>query len=104
MQALEEEFKDRFGPPPEPVLNLFFQLRIKLAAEQIGLASISSESGQLVLRFPEGSVPAWVPELNGNVRTGKTALWMPYNPGADWREALSDLLQKLAAIVPQAVR
>ncbi len=104
VQALEEEFKDRFGPPPEPVLNLFFQLRIKLAAEQIGLASISSESGQLVLRFPEGSVPAWVPELNGNVRTGKTALWMPYNPGADWRQALSDLLQKLAAIVPQAVR
>jgi transcription-repair coupling factor (superfamily II helicase) len=104
VQALEEEFKDRFGNPPEPVHNLFYQLRIKLAAEQIGLASISSENGQIVLRFPDGSVPAWVPEVNGNFRIGKTALWMPYNPGDNWRDRLADLLQKLTGIVPQAVR
>jgi len=100
VQALEEEFKDRFGAPPDAVYNLFYQLKIKLVAEKIGLASINSENGQLVLRFPDGTLPAWIPELNGGVRAGKTALWMPYNLESGWQEALSGLLQKLA----QAVR
>jgi transcription-repair coupling factor (superfamily II helicase) len=104
VQALEEEFKDRFGPPPEAVYNLFYQLKVKLVAEKIGLASISSENGQLVLRFPDGSLPPWIPEMNAGVRLGKTALWMPYNPGADWQEALASLLEKLSTVVLQPVR
>jgi transcription-repair coupling factor (superfamily II helicase) len=100
VQALEEEFKDRFGPPPEAVHNLFYQLRIKLVAEKIGLASVTSENGQFVLRFPDGSLPNWIPELDAGVRIGKTALWMPYSPERDWQETLSNLLLKLS----QAVR
>ena len=71
VQALEEEFKDRFGPPPEAVYNLFYQLKIKLVAEKIGLASINSENGQLVLRFPDGTLPDWIPELNGRCTSRK---------------------------------
>jgi transcription-repair coupling factor (superfamily II helicase) len=100
VQALEEEFKDRFGPPPEAVYYLFYQLKIKIVAEKIGLASINSENGQIVLRFPDGNLPEWVPEMNGGVRAGKTALWMPYSPGSAWQEALANVLDKLA----QAVR
>ena len=43
VDALEAEFRDRFGEPPEIVRNLFYQLKIKLLAEQAGLASINSE-------------------------------------------------------------
>ena len=53
MNALREEFKDRFGPVPEQVENLLYQLKIKLRAEEIGLASITNEGEQIVLRYPQ---------------------------------------------------
>jgi transcription-repair coupling factor (superfamily II helicase) len=52
VQALLEEFNDRFGPPPEPVQNLFFQMQVKLLAQKVGLASVILESEQIVLRYP----------------------------------------------------
>lgn len=95
VEALTEEFQDRFGPPPEAVHNLLFQLKIKLLAENAGLASVSSENGQMVLRFPDGEVPSDLPFLGSLVRVGKTALWIPYNTLEDWRSFLLELLAKL---------
>jgi transcription-repair coupling factor (superfamily II helicase) len=91
LEVLVEEFKDRFGPPPEAVLNLFFQLKIKLLAEKAGLASISVESGQLALRFPDTMMPEDLPFLP-HVRVGKTALWMPYAGTEQWAEQLLEVL------------
>jgi transcription-repair coupling factor (superfamily II helicase) len=95
VDSLEEEFKDRFGPPPEPVLHLLFQLKIKLLAEKANLASVSTENGQMVLRFPDGEIPADLPPLNPAARVGKTALWIPYKALPDWRATLIDVLQQL---------
>jgi transcription-repair coupling factor (superfamily II helicase) len=95
LDALGEEFKDRFGPPPEIVLNLFFQLKVKLLAEQAGVASITVESGQLSLRFPDGAVPEDLPHLGSNVRVGKVALWLPYASAPDWPEQLLEVLNCL---------
>jgi transcription-repair coupling factor (superfamily II helicase) len=97
VDALVEEFNDRFGIPPETVLNLFFQLKIKLLSEKAGLASVGAESGQIVLRFPEGSVPSGLPDLGPFVRVGKIALWMPYKSLPDWQERLSGILEELRA-------
>ena len=74
VDALEEEFKDRFGPAPEPVIHLLFQIKIKLLAEKANLASVSTENGQMVLRFPDGEIPPDMPVLGSDVRVGKTAL------------------------------
>ena len=52
VQAMEDEFNDRFGSLPDQVANLFFQMRVKLRAEQAGLASVSMEGDQIVLRYP----------------------------------------------------
>ena len=52
IDALTEEFIDRFGPLPEETQNLFYQLKIKLMAEQVGLASVSGEGSQIILRYP----------------------------------------------------
>lgn len=95
VDALVEEFNDRFGPPPEQVLNLLFQLKVKLLAERAGLASITAEAGQLVFRFPEGNVPSGLPDLGSQVRAGKIALWMPYTTLEDWRDQLVEVLEKL---------
>jgi len=96
LDALSEEFKDRFGDPPEEVLNLFYQMKVKLLAEVAGLAAIGSENGQLVLRYPDGEVPADIPPLPNPVRAGKTALWIPYRNLPDWRSFLTDVLTQLS--------
>jgi transcription-repair coupling factor (superfamily II helicase) len=97
VDALEAEFIDRFGEPPEMVRNLLYQLKIKLLADVAGLASISSENGQLVLRFPDGELPERLPELGQSVRQGKTALWIPLNTLPDWPARLFEILERLAA-------
>ena len=72
--ALKDEFFDRFGPLPEMVLNLFFQLEVRMLAEKAGLSSITMDSGQLVLRFPGEGIPSKLPDPGPDVRFGKTAL------------------------------
>ena len=102
VDALLEEFNDRFGPPPAPVTNLFYQLRVKLMAEWSGLASITSENGQFVLRYPEGELPDRLPYLGPLVRVGKTALWMPYKQLPAWQESLLNLLSTLTPDIVQS--
>jgi transcription-repair coupling factor (superfamily II helicase) len=96
VDALAEEFNDRFGPPPEAVHYLLYQLKVKLLAEQAGLSSVTAEAGQLVLRFPAGEPPADLPDLGPNVRLGKVALWIPLAPLEDWPSELTSVLEKLA--------
>jgi transcription-repair coupling factor (superfamily II helicase) len=95
IEALTEEFRDRFGPLPEQVENLLYQLKIKLLAEKAGLKSVSAENKQIALRFRGGETPATIPNLGSEVRVGRTALWFPFSVFEDWRASLEDLLQKL---------
>ncbi len=67
IDALIEEFIDRFGPLPEETRNLFFQLKVKLLAEQAGLASVSCEGGQIILRYP--------PLPEGEINTATSRDW-----------------------------
>ncbi len=95
-QAIAEEFGDRFGPLPTQVSNLVFQMRIKLLAEEAGLASVSVENDQIVLRYPflpESSPPRSLPSVGLLARTGKNAYWMPMGSDDDgWKERLLALL------------
>ncbi|MCI0518755.1 MAG: transcription-repair coupling factor [Chloroflexi bacterium] len=95
LNALAAEFKDRFGPLPEPVDNLLYQLKVRLLAESAGLSSVSGENGQIVLRYPENTVPEGLPGLGPAVRVGKSALWITTAGLADWKEALLDTLSRL---------
>lgn len=95
VEALLEEFTDRFGPPPEIVRNLLFQVRIKLMAEKAGLASVTGEANQLVLRYLDGVLPESLPELGPHARVGKIAIWLPYASIADWPTKLVELLERL---------
>jgi transcription-repair coupling factor (superfamily II helicase) len=95
LDTMVEEFKDRFGSLPEMVHNLFLQLKIRLMAEQAGLASISVESNQVALRYPDDEAPVSLPDLGAQVRIGKTALWMAYSNTPDWAERLLETLARL---------
>jgi transcription-repair coupling factor (superfamily II helicase) len=102
LDALVEEFQDRFGSPPDTVMNLLYQFKIKLLAELAGLVSINIESGQIALRFessrshPEGELPDDLPDLGADVRVGKTALWLAYTTRSDWKDFLVETLMKLS--------
>jgi transcription-repair coupling factor (superfamily II helicase) len=99
IDALISEFSDRFGPLPEMVQNLFYQMRIKLHAEEIGLASISMENGQIVLRFPSmnnGESAPRLRDLGPAVRGGKQAYWLTFGREPDWPERLHQVLEQLS--------
>jgi transcription-repair coupling factor (superfamily II helicase) len=96
VDALASEFGDRFGKLPEMVENLFYQMRVKLRAERVGLSSISWESGQIVLRYPtsgEEKDGSRLPDLGPSIRGGKNAYWCSF--GEKWQERLLETLSLL---------
>lgn len=99
VDALTEEFTDRFGPLTEPVRSLLYQLKVKILAEKAGLASVSGENGQIVLRYPplpEGVTSRSIPEISPDIRSGKNALWMPGTDQEGWQERLLAVLTLLS--------
>ncbi len=98
IDALAAEFSDRFGPFPEMVENLFYQMRVKLRADAAGLTSVSAEGGQLVLRFPtlsEGMAARTLPDLGPQIRGGKNAYWCAILKNDDWMDRLLDVLEQI---------
>jgi transcription-repair coupling factor (superfamily II helicase) len=98
LEAVAAEFVDRFGALPEMVINLFYQIRVKMRAEQAGLVSVGMESGQIVLRFPpspEGQEPKRLPDAGPGVRGGKNAYWCTFGRDPDWQEKLLETLSRI---------
>ena len=98
IEALASEFEDRFGPPPEMVQNLFYQMRVKLRAEKIGLSAIGWETGQVVLRFPstpDGKEDGRLDDLGPDIRGGRGAYWCTFGKDPDWMQRLLDTLSLL---------
>jgi transcription-repair coupling factor (superfamily II helicase) len=52
---LRREFKDRFGPPPEPVENLFTALEIKLLGDSFGVQEVRISGRRISLAFGDFS-------------------------------------------------
>jgi transcription-repair coupling factor (superfamily II helicase) len=98
IDALASEFSDRFGPFPEMVENLFYQMRVKLRADVAGLTSVSAEGGLIVLRFPalsEGMAMRSLPDLGPQVRGGKNAYWCGFLKYDGWMERLLEVLEQI---------
>jgi transcription-repair coupling factor (superfamily II helicase) len=98
IDALSSEFQDRFGELPEMVSNLFYQMRVKLRAEQSGLSAVSWESGQVFLRYPpspDGKDAERLPDLGPGIRGGKNAYWASLAKDDDWKERLLEVLDRL---------
>ncbi|GAB4566092.1 MAG: transcription-repair coupling factor [Anaerolineales bacterium] len=98
LDALGSEFRDRFGQLPEMVQNLFYQIRVKLRAEEANLTSVSWESGQILLKYPapaEGVEPKRLPDLPNGVRGGKGQYWVMLTKEEVWTAKLLDVLAHL---------
>jgi transcription-repair coupling factor (superfamily II helicase) len=62
LNRLVLEVRDRYGPPPESVLNLAEYAEIRLLADRIGVESLDREGPAVVLKFrPDAKLdPAWL--------------------------------------------
>ncbi len=62
LDGLMDEVRDRYGPPPESVLNLGEYAAIRLMADRLGLESIDRQGQLVVLKFrPDAKLdPAWL--------------------------------------------
>jgi len=104
LDALNNEFEDRFGSMPEEVKNLIFQIKVKILSEKAGLASVSLELDQIVLRFPPQNEKLRFKDLllPGNfVRSGKNSYWFAFRKyGENWQDFLLEILSELSEFSP----
>jgi transcription-repair coupling factor (superfamily II helicase) len=98
---LVREFQERFGALPEEIENLFFVLRLKLAATRAQVATITLDDGRLMARFRTEDM-ARLERLNKRwgtrVRASRDRMWLAgpdVNP--QWREQLMQVLEQCAA-------
>jgi transcription-repair coupling factor (superfamily II helicase) len=99
IEEIDSEFKDRFGKPAEQVQDLFYQLRVKILGGIAGLATISAEANQIVLRFPplaDDIESRHLPPIGLNTRPGKNSYWMPFDGSKPaWKQELIDVLNEI---------
>ncbi len=96
----EIEFADRFGPIPQGVLDLLFQMKVKLRGEAAGLDSISINNNQILLSYPplpNGVKDRGLPEIDPSARAGKNGYWVNIADMSrdEWKTHLLNILQKI---------
>jgi transcription-repair coupling factor (superfamily II helicase) len=103
IDAIAEELADRFGPIPDEVDNLLYQLRLKVLAGATGVETIGIENGKLAIRSPNveqiGRLQAQR-RLGRDVRVSRQSMWLPYSdvPEQKWRVQLVQALEMLAEL------
>ncbi|UCC54736.1 MAG: transcription-repair coupling factor [Anaerolineaceae bacterium] len=102
IDEMAEELADRFGPIPDPVHNLLYQLRVKSLALKAGVSAVVTEVGQIKIRTPESLVIdryRLQRYLGNTVRVSKTAIWMSRDIGTfEWQVVLVQVLEKLRSV------
>ena len=103
IDAMAEELADRFGPIPDPIDNLLYQLRVKSLAIRAGISTITTEANQIRLRMPNLELMDRMKlqrYLGHDSRVSKTAVWLSLADGTnDWKVALVQVLEKLTNYV-----
>jgi transcription-repair coupling factor (superfamily II helicase) len=95
---MAREFKDRFGPLPQPVENLLCIVKIKVLAAQAGVNSISTQGKQIVIKSRESVIASVAKQslikgYGAAVKVGTTQIKLDTRlPGKRWTEVLEEIL------------
>ncbi len=96
--GLLEEVQDRFGPLPVEAQNLFYLLNVKLLASRIGIKSISTLEGEILVKL-EGiplTVRGRLQRHHGSrLRVLPNQIRLQRGRGDGWMPLLQDLLEEL---------
>lgn len=99
IDEMTAELADRFGPVPDPVYNLLYQLRIKALAQEARVTAVVTDAGQIKIRLPdleELDRIALQKYLGTAVRVSRKAIWMNRELGThEWQIALVQVLERL---------
>lgn len=99
IEQMATELVDRFGPLPDPMENLLFQLRIKVLAMAANATAVTYESQQIRIQIP--NLPfidrnKLQRKLGSPVRVSRTGIWfLKGMPTREWQVALVQVLEKL---------
>jgi transcription-repair coupling factor (superfamily II helicase) len=99
---LEKELNDRFGPPPKPVQNLMFQLKLKVLAAKARVKSIvrDRERGMLVIHcdpLEHMDRVGLQSRLGAMAQVARRQINLPIKENIiGWRDALVKVLEALA--------
>jgi transcription-repair coupling factor (superfamily II helicase) len=101
IDEMAAELADRFGPIPDPVHHLLYQLRIKALAERAQVTAVTTEAGQIKIRLLdlEGIDRFRLQRYLGeSVRVSRKAIWMPRDLSTkEWQVTLVQVLERLAS-------
>lgn len=97
VQELRQELSERFGTLPLEAENLLYLLRVKVLAAQAGVAAVTGEGHDVVLRFPEPLSPGLVQQarrFGSRLAIGRNRLALARQDR--WRDLLVAVLTVLA--------
>ncbi len=108
VQKVLGELRDRYGPPPEAVVNLLQFSYLKSLAQKLGIESVERRSGFLNIKFHKESrvdparLMALVGGTPGTQFSPAGVLRIPVEAGANAGQMLEFLRKRMLELVPDA--
>jgi len=98
IEAMTQEFSDRFGALPAEVQNLLYAVRVKILAAKAGIESITTEDGQIVIRLFAGM--QFTPQQQettfpDGVKMGVRQISLSYKRISEWKGVLEGVLRRI---------
>ena len=99
IEAMAQEFSDRFGALPIEVKNLLYAVKIKALAAKASIESISTDEGQIIIMPFEGmqfDKHKLEPFIRDGIKIGLTHLRLnPKRLGRDWQKVLEEIASNM---------
>jgi transcription-repair coupling factor (superfamily II helicase) len=98
VEDMAREFRDRFGPLPQPVENLLYIVKIKVLAARAEVNSVSTQGKQIVIKPQESVIASVAKQSLGKgygtaVKVGATQIKLDTRLLGDrWKVVLEELL------------
>jgi transcription-repair coupling factor (superfamily II helicase) len=99
VRDLEGELADRFGPPPTPVTNLLYMLRVKTLAVRAGVDAVVVQNDNILVRVRDRvTLLEWRPshEVERAVTLGRNTVTVRQGTAREWMAMLETLLTELS--------
>jgi len=102
VEDMARELEDRFGPLPQPVVNLLYVVRIKVLAANAGVSSVYPQGRQVVMKprdvIASEAKQSLTRRYDAAVKIGPTRIRLDTRLLGDrWTEVLEDILRSSAA-------
>ena len=108
IDEMAAELADRFGPIPDPLHNLLYQIRVKVLAQMAAVDGVVTEAGQIRIRVGQlDGIDRFRLQryLGEAVRVSRTAIWLRKDRGThEWQIELVQVLEKMRLFERQLAR